>query len=112
MPLVPVDPKIFIGQPMILVPTVIGGQTAPGDYVARCAGWTVGRILFVDRAGAQRWAVSMHGPATPHPDPPPSVNAADLPSAKAEIRRMFDLWLGRARAAAETGERVQWYRAG
>lgn len=105
-----IDPRTFVGAAMTLRLTVIGGRTAPGDYLADCQGWTVGRILFNDRTMTPWWSLSLYGPCKPQPEFVPSLHFETLAEAKREMRRQFDAWLTLALAAAERGEPVAWRR--
>lgn len=106
MPTIPVDPHTFHRALMTLEDCVIGGETAPDDYIAVCQGWTVGRIM---RDHKNRWAISLYGPASPQPDFVEGTKWETLAEAKREMRRQFDVWLVLAEAAHEMGHQVLWW---
>lgn len=100
MPCYPANPRDFIGKPMVLQHTVIGGRTAPHDYMAMCGvDWPVGRIMREDTSSnPDKWTWSMTGPGIPQGLEPSGGRVETLDAAKAALRAKFDAWLSWALA--------------
>jgi hypothetical protein len=67
------------------------------DWVLRCGGWVVGRILKPGGQRRDRFAWSLTGPATPAASVPAAGDAATLAEAKeqlVEAMRAWSVWAG------------------
>jgi hypothetical protein len=89
-----VDPTRFIGQDLVLKATIIGGSTAPEDYVAVSDGLTVARIVRQQKSfGRSSWDWTITGPYLPPAMGQGNGSAASKDEAKAAVRAVFDCWL-------------------
>lgn len=109
-----VDPRRFIGQPLILRHTW-GRRNGPEDYlvrhdyVAMIAGYSAARFMcrrYSDNVW--RWDWSLQGIYSPVHLRPADGTADSLEEAKRDVRRCFDRWLEWALSQPSL---VSWYGA-